>query len=98
MALVYKTLTITTVTPTINVNFISFGGTGATEKLILKDPLLPIDIEYLSEVDLNGTGATLLDKMATYILPNGANALEQYGDSIATFAVWGDRYINKSCV
>lgn len=98
MALVSKTLTITTVTPNISVNFISFGGSGATEKLILKDPLLPIDIKYLTEVDSNGTGATLFDKMETYTLPNGANALDQYGDSIATFAVWADRYINKSCV
>lgn len=59
MALVYKTLTITTVTPNISVNFISFGGTGATEELILKDPLFPIDIDYLEEVDANGVGATL---------------------------------------
>jgi hypothetical protein len=98
MALVYKTLTITTVTPNINVNFISFGGAGATEELILKDPLFPIDIAYLEEVDANGAGLTLKDKMSTYILPNGANALEQYGDSIRTFATWGELYINKACV
>jgi len=98
MALVYKTLTITTVTPNISVNFISFGGVGSAEELILKDPLFPIDIAYLEEVDTNGTGATLKDKMATYILPNGANALEQYGDSIRAFTVWGELYINKACV
>lgn len=56
-------------------------GTGATEEIILKETLLPIDIQFLTLAS-EATGTDLKAKMVATTLPNGMNAYAQFEQTI----------------
>ena len=70
-------------------------GTGATEEIILKETLLPIDIQFLALAS-EATGADLKAKMVATTLPNGMNAYTQFEQTIVLTDVLIERAKRKT--
>lgn len=70
-------------------------GTGATEEIILKETLLPIDIQFLTLAS-EATGADLKAKMVATTLPNGMNAYTQFEQTIVLTDVLIERAKRKT--
>lgn len=66
-------------------NVLTLAGTGDTREFILASVLTDADVAVLDDINTNGVGATLKEKMQAWVL-NGRSAYDVYKFSVQVFA------------
>jgi hypothetical protein len=84
MALSYDSISIAGVATDV----LTLAGTGDTREFILASVLTASDVAVLDDINTNGVGATLKEKMQAWDLGNGRKAYDVYQYSVEVFAAY----------
>lgn len=82
MALTYDSISIAGTATDV----LTLAGTGDTREFILASVLTGNDVAVLDDINTNGVGATLKEKMQAWVLGNGRKAYDAYQLSAHIFA------------
>jgi hypothetical protein len=82
MALTFDTINIAGKTTEV----LTLAGTGDTREFILKSVLTERELAVFDDINTNGVGATLKEKMQAWTLSNGRTAFDVYKSTIRVYS------------